>query len=125
LNAQKFLALEFAGIVLDGVTLEEKVRYDNLIQPYDDTLKYDPGVLNMHGITLEECVEKGIPLKQLVKDMCELFLEGKNGSKYQKPILVGHNAGYDVPFLEDLFERCNVDLSKYVEGWYDRHGVFH
>lgn len=124
LSWDKNPVMEFAGMVMDGVTLEEKVRYDNLVQPYDDSLTYQQQAMDVNGLSVKMCQEEGIPLKQLVNDICELFEEAKNGSKFLKPILVAHNGGFDKPFLQDMFLRCGKDLSKYVAGSKDRWGNF-
>jgi DNA polymerase III epsilon subunit-like protein len=125
LHAKKYAVMEFAATALNGVTLEEILTYDNLLKPYDDELIYDPGATAIHGLTKEQCELEGVPLKELVNDMITFFQEAHNGSKYQKPILVGHNVDFDAPFLEDLFVRAGKDLSKYVDGYFDAYGVFH
>lgn len=119
---------EVALIVLDGVNLTELVRYDNLIQPYDESLEYQSGARELNGITKEMCIKDGIPLEEAVKDMCTAFEEdgirAVNGSKFYKPVIVAHNAGFENMFIKDIFSRCKVDLSKHIYGDVLHNGEF-
>lgn len=125
LHSQKYPITEFAGIALNPVTLEEILRYDNLVKPYDQKLIYDPVAANITGINKELCEKEGIPLKQLVEDLCTFFEEANiYKSKIARPLLVAHNGPYDRQFLQDIFRRTGVDLSKFVDGDKDHHGNF-
>lgn len=125
LDCKKNPITEFAGILLNGATLEEMVRYDNLVKPYDNSLIYEAKAAELTGITREMCEKQGIPLKQLVDDIISLFEEGNSiTGKFVKVILVAHNSPFDIPFLIEIFRRAGKDLSKYVVGSFDSEGNF-
>ena len=46
-------------------------------------------------------------------------------NNYNKPILVGHNVIYDIPFLQKLFWLEGESLESYLQGYKDPDGVFH
>lgn len=125
LKAKDSPVMELACIGINGLTLEEVIRYDNLIKPYDKALPYQPGALAVNGLSIHECEKKGIPLSQLMTEFCQVCEETNTyGSKTAKPILVAHNAKFDKSFLLEVLRRTKVDLSKYVEGEFDGQGTF-
>jgi DNA polymerase III epsilon subunit-like protein len=119
--------MSFAAVLVDGVTLDNVVKYDNLVKPYDEKLTYSPQAMAVNGLTVERCREEGVTLRQLVEDICALAEEANAGKgKGAKCILVGHNAGtFDGHFMTNIFDRCGVDMSKYFHGSKDSKGVFH
>lgn len=124
-HSQVVAVTEIACIAIDGTTLQDIVRYDNLIKPYDPKLEYQAEAARITGITKELCEKEGVGLRQVVEDLCQVFEEANiYKSKISKPILIAQNSGYDFPFLQDMFKRANVDLSKYVEGVKDNNGNF-
>lgn len=124
-HSQVVPVTEFGGMAIDGVSLQEIVRYDNLVKPYDPNLYYDPQAATATGITKQMCEKDGIPLEQLVDDIC-ILLEEANiyKSKVARPILVAHNWPFDRQFFQDIFTRAKRDLSKYVAGGRDAYGNF-
>lgn len=125
LKHEKNPVTEFAGLAINGVTLQEIIRYDNIVKPYDNSLVYEPAATKIHGLSKERCEKEGVRLSQIVSDACVLFEEANlYNTKTAKPILVAHNPGFDVPFLQDIFKRAKVDLSKYIAGYFDIHGHF-
>ncbi len=118
-------ACEIALLGLNGVTLEEILRYDNVIKPYDQKLISEPGAMKVHGLTPEVCQRDGIQLSQVMEDFCLVAQETNvYQSNIARPILVGHNVTYDVPFLEELAQRAEINLADYVSGYYNVHGKF-
>lgn len=125
LHAKKYPVTEFGGLAINGVTLEKIIQYDNLVKPYDNDLLYDKEAARITGITKELCEWEGVPLKELVEDLCTFFKEANlHNSRTALPICLSHNWPFDGPFLQDLFRRANVDLSKYVRGFKDCYGNF-
>lgn len=125
LHAQKYPITELAVMALDGVTLQEIVKYDNLVKPYDNNLIYDPIAAQLTGISRALCEKDGIGLRNLVQDIC-LVLEEANvhKTKTAKPVFVAHNWPFELNFITDIFKRADIDLSKYVAGGKDAHGNF-
>lgn len=118
-------ACEIGLLGLNGVTLEEILRYDNVIKPYDKSLISEPGAMKVHGLTPEVCERDGVQLSQVMTDFCLVANETNcYQSKIARPILVGHNPTYDIPFLEELAWRCSIDLSEYISGYYNQKGNF-
>lgn len=125
LHSQNYPITEVAVLAINGVTLDEIVRYDNLIKPYDVKLIYDPEAARATGITKEMCEKDGVPLRKIVEDLCVVFGEANlHKSKIARPILVAHNWNFDRQFLQDIFRRAGVDLSLYVSGDPDHYGNF-
>lgn len=125
LHSQKYPITEFAGMALHGVTLQELVRYDDLVKPYDAKLIYDPQAAQITGITRELCEKDGISLSKLVENICQLCTEANvYKSKVALPILVAHNWDFDRQFFQDAFRRARVDMSKFVAGEVDHYGNF-
>lgn len=120
--------MEFAAIVLDGRSLEEIIRYDNLIKPYDSKLIYDPKAMEFTGITKEMCISDGIDMKQLGEDLQALFKEAGGGLNSKSagyfPILVAHNAGFDNAFMQHAAHYTKIELKKYLFGKEDFYGNF-
>lgn len=125
LSCLKNPACEIALLGLNGVTLEEVLRYDNVIKPYDASLVYEQAAMNIHGLTAEVCERDGERLRQVMEDFCLVCTETNvYQSKICPPILVGHNVTFDIPFLEDLARRTQTDLSKYISGYTNAQGEF-
>jgi len=124
LDAERNPAVEFAGVLIDGVTLEEIDRYESIISPYNDFLKYDPKALEICGISMSE-INNGVDVYQVANNIVSLLERGnsskKNGSKV---ILVGHNVYFDFSFLRSifLFTEKSTYLYDNIEG-YKIHGV--
>lgn len=126
LDATKNPVMSFAALAMDGVSLDQILKYDNLVQPYSDKLQYDSKAMQINGLSVEQCRAKGVPLSQLVDDICKIFTEANiHNSKTARPVIVGHNIDFDKNFLIDIFKRANIDLSKYVSGTTDVFGTFH
>lgn len=123
-HAQLFPVTEFAGVGLDGISLEEiPYSYDNYVHPYDAALIYSEEASTVTGITRALCEEKGIPLRDLVNDIVTLITTANlHNSKSARPILVGHNVQFDINFLVDIFRRAEVDLSNLLAGERDASG---
>lgn len=117
LHAQRCSITEVAAIAVDGVNFEEIVRYDEIIQPYNEEHEWQSGASNLTGLTKDRCIKEGLPLKTVVDNLAQVFTEANvNNSKTARPILIAHNWPFDRQFLQYIFEFCEVDLSKLVSG---------
>lgn len=117
--SQKNAITEFAGIWIESDDMSEIDRFDSLLKPYDDSLIYTPEALKATNIKLEMLVD-GCETSELVEIICLITEEAnKSKTKHKKTILVGHNIGFDIGFLQAVFKREKVDLSKFFAGYID------
>lgn len=117
--------IEFAAIAIKGHNYEQILAYDNIIKPYDEKLVYEPDAERIHGISKDRAFKSGVPLSQFGEDFITICQEANvENSKIAKPCLVGHNIGFDIPFLCNAAERCKIDLSKYLDGFFDHKKTF-
>lgn len=118
-------AVEFGCIGILGTTYEQVIAYDNIIKPYDDKLIYDPGASAIHGLDKTKCAKDGVNLSQVCADIEQICIEvNVENSKIARPIIVGHNATFDIAFLCDIMGRAKKDLSKLISGYTDHKGNF-
>lgn len=106
---------EVALQVLDGTTLQPLTQYENYVKPYNN-LTLDPKALEYTGISTALLAERGIDVKTLYTDLTQIFKDAKVGKS--KPILVGHNVGFDIQFLEYLptmFKQTSEHIYSYIE----------
>lgn len=127
LSNQKNAATEVGMLAIAGDTLREIGRYEAKIEyAYNPTLAYDERALTLTGISIEDLQENGVKITEVVDNMIALFEKANKASvgKFSKVVLVGHNFGFDVGFLQQIFTHCKKDLSKYVMGKEDFYGKF-
>tara|TARA_R110001599_G_scaffold162598_9_gene351869 strand:+ start:1671 stop:2384 length:714 start_codon:yes stop_codon:yes gene_type:complete len=126
-------AITEVGMVAYDMNFEHICEYRDYIKGqkindvyvgYDPDLKYSQEALRYTAITIETLENKGVDYKKVVKNIVEVFKQADAGARYKKPILVGHNVAYDIPFLLYLFAYAKVDISKYVAGYFDHHNTF-
>lgn len=102
--------------ILNNNTQEDII---NNYKGYGDKHVYQIQALLSTNINIDILKEKGKHIKQVVKELSEIFTNFHYGNNYSKPIIVGHNVTYDIPFISYAFELCKVDLSKFLSGyWY-------
>lgn len=113
---------EFAGIIIDGETLEEVSRYEAVLKPYSDDLLYDPKALEFTGISMEQ-INTGVDFKTFSKDYLQFLKRGQSHAhaKY-KTILVGHNVPFDIGFKQQLFYYMGKKIEDYVATGKDFYG---
>jgi DNA polymerase III epsilon subunit-like protein len=126
---------EIALISITGDKLETISSYQSLIQPYDDTLIYDPRAEKVSGISKEMAEAEGQPIR-LVAEQTIAMMEQANTRQEKnaglRPILIGHNAQFDIAFLTHLmyygFLGTKTDYQKELErvlhGRRDHYGNF-
>lgn len=122
LHCKKNLALEFAGIWINGETFEEIDRYESLILPYSDDLTITEKALEKNGIQLEEIAEKGIDVSEVVASIvAKTEKANKDKSRGIKTMLVGQNVIFDIGFLKQIFSLNKTDLKIFAgsEGFND------
>lgn len=136
-------ATEIGVVVLHPDTLEEVSRYSQYIksdlQMVDDSFKptsipenpyeggyYFRGAFNTTGIKIETIQSEGLDVNKVVAGLIEEFKKAKfTKSGFSKPMIVGHNLAFDIPYLQTLFKLAKQDLSKYILGVKDHHDVWY
>lgn len=116
---------EFAGIIIDGESLEEISRYEAVLKPYSDDLLYDPKALEFTGISMEQ-INTGVDFKVFSKDFLQFLKRGQSHShaKY-KTLLAGHNVVFDIGFLQQLFFYMGKRIEDYVATGQDFYGNYY
>lgn len=79
-----------------GGTVSQRV---NLIRPDGWTIQ--PGAGRVHGITLEQCEETGVPLRDALRNLAGLI--------ERADVVVAHNVEFDFVMLEIEEERAGVE----------------
>ena len=87
-----------------------------LTQLVNRTLEIIGKALEINGLNLEECENKGATREQLYKGIKKIFEKFTVGNF--KPIVVGHNSGFDIGFLNDLFLEFEDDFGNYREMYF-------
>ena len=112
------LAVEFAAVVVDLFSMNIVSKNRWLIAPYVDNFVWEPKAEEVHGYKLEYLQQAGQDVKEVYKEVRDLFNKYKN--KFIGVHLAGHNFhGFDLPFLKNMFEFFGDDLDKYVKYVYD------
>lgn len=101
---------EIAMIAIKGDhSLDEIARYSALVQPYDDKLIYDERALKITNLSHELLIEEGILFDEMIDGVIKLLRtankQNTRNSPGLRPVLVGHNVGFDINFLHHIFER--------------------
>lgn len=148
LNFSYCPAIELGAQIINPDTLQEVARISEFIKPtdtskikivpntfsfvkdgvlpknvYTDECYYSQGALDTHGITIDTLEQKGVDWKVLAKQFYDLVLSTRcTKSAWSKPILVGHNLRFDIPFLIDWFNHAKLDPSKIFQGDKDYYG---
>jgi DNA polymerase III alpha subunit (gram-positive type) len=88
-------------------------KYSTFIKPYAN-LTYEDAAMKYNGITYAQ-LNAGKDIKTVVKDLCEEFEKANTARTHtKKPVLMGHNDGFDLGFILFAFDYCKVDISKYL-----------
>lgn len=101
---------EIAAKIVDPITMRETDRWQTYVQPYGDEWVIEKAALQATQLDLRK-IKSGLPYKQACGKLIQ-FLKTANasGKSASKPILVGHNIGFDIDFLFVLFYLCGKNL---------------
>jgi DNA polymerase III alpha subunit (gram-positive type) len=121
-ESQIHAVTEFAGIFIDGDTLEEICRYEAVLKPYHPDLLYTPEALKASNMTME-IINNGIDFKTFTRDFTTFLRKGAihSGEKY-KPIVGGHNIVFDNPFMQQLFHHMGKKIQEFLNCKEDFYG---
>jgi DNA polymerase III epsilon subunit-like protein len=112
LDPSKNPALEIAYQAFELDTYKPILEFTSFIIPYDNLVMEDSAMEN-HGITALQYMN-GLETRELVKKIQDDFTKVNTGNYRSKPILMGHNIGFDIGFLLYLFNKHKGDIGKYV-----------
>lgn len=103
---------EIALVAIDSdLNIVEKASW--LIAPYKDDLTYDYQAQVVSGISKQMCIDQGLQIKDVHKEVVAFLKRYKKGSSL--PVILGHNIiKFDADFLLNFFEFCGDDFMKYV-----------
>ena len=142
LDPTKHAVTQIGMEILDPITLKSIKKYSNYVKPYikkekkksrvkklveregrAEYYEYQDKALQYTNITVEMCEDKGIEIEELVKDIIDMFKAANpTNARNYKPVLLGQNLGFDIGFLQQVFEHCGEKLEKYVTTYKDFHG---
>lgn len=105
--------------LLDGTEIS---KYTSFIKPYGN-LQYHQKAMDFTGITMVQLM-KGKDVKQVVADLIEEFKKAHIAKGAVKPVLVGHNIGFDIGFIQKMFDFCKADYSKLLSCNLDGYGHY-
>lgn len=107
------LLVEVAAVVVDLFEMEIVEEYDEVIKPYVENYTWQSAAEQTHGLSERYLFENGVDVKDAYKAYKSLLTKYKN-NKVQA-VLCGHNfQGFDIPFIEGLFEFNKDNLWEYV-----------
>ncbi len=109
-NAKTDALLEIAAVLLDygdgGVlTRSETFRYH--VKPFDGA-NLDPASLAVNGIDPDHPLRPAIDERDALQRLFREIRRAVRESRCQRAILVGHNAAFDLGFLNEAVERSAI-----------------
>lgn len=102
---------QVACLVLDSVTLKELQRFETYVKPYNG-LVITKEALAASLVTMAD-INNGLPIDKVVKVLSELF-KMYSKPKGGTPILIGHNIGFDLKFLDYAFNLQSMNLYSFI-----------
>lgn len=118
---------EIAILAIRSDNGEEIGRYESFITPYE--AKYDKKAEEVTGITKALLTKQGKPLDVVAKEVIEFLKKINifNSTGQHKPIMVAHNAPFEVQCYQHLFCKTGnqKEFDKCFQGMTDFHGNFH
>lgn len=113
LDPSKNPALSIAYQAFELDTYKPILEFESFIQPYD-SLVIEDSALKVNGITYAQMSE-GLETKQIVERLTDDFSRANISGFRAKPILIGHNFGFDIGFLCYIFNKHKKDLGKLLD----------
>jgi DNA polymerase III epsilon subunit-like protein len=100
-------------IAVESKNYNELLTYETFVKPYNN-LEITQKALQSSMLSMTDIL-KGIDSETLLNNLIHIFKEVKiKGSKSGNPILAGHNVGFDIGFLYELFKFHKKRLSDFV-----------
>jgi DNA polymerase III alpha subunit (gram-positive type) len=109
--------------VIEPIHFDEISSFNTFVQPYDDLI-IEQAALDASRVTMKQ-INDGVDVTVLIKKLIAVFKEATGKGRISKPILCGHNLGFDLRFLNYLFSSRNQDLYEYIDTFhYDTQRLF-
>lgn len=120
---------EIGLVVVEPDTFAVVDDYASYIKPnYDKKLEYQDKALEITRLSLEQLEADGEDVITVASQVGKILSEAQTSAKnfgQTRPILVGHNLAYDLPFLIALMKHApKYELDKLVRGSYMNDGRF-
>jgi DNA polymerase III alpha subunit (gram-positive type) len=95
---------QFAVTLIDPTNFRVLESFDTFVKPYDN-LKITQAALNRSRVTMDE-INAGMTAEQLLATVMILMKKySSKGGIPVRPVIVGHNVGFDIGFIDYLFYR--------------------
>jgi DNA polymerase III epsilon subunit-like protein len=118
LDEEKNPITQIALQLVDTLDFKVVKEYETFVKPYNDIngnrLVITPEALKSSMVSMSE-IMSGVDSLKLVKTLCQFFKDSAI-SKHptSRPILAGHNVGFDIRFLTYLFKLHGLRLLDFV-----------
>lgn len=124
IDKKKSAISEIAAYAFEGDSLREIDRYETLVKPYGKD--YDPKAEAVTGLTKEKLEEEGKDFKIVCQEFGAFLQKANvhNSTTGYKPIIVAHNAGFELGFLQHMQKEGGLAIDKLLHGQTDYHGNF-
>lgn len=100
--------------VVEPIKFKTIHYFDTFVKPYNN-LTIDTDALKSTMVTMKD-INSGVDVNLLLKELISAVkIANKSGRDSTKPILVGHNIGFDKKMLKYLFAYKNKDLYDYFD----------
>ena len=109
-NAKTDALLEIAAVLLDfsdGGTLQRRETYRYHVKPFEGA-NLDPASLAVNGIDPDHPLRPAIDERDALQRLFREIRRAVRESRCQRAILVGHNAAFDLGFLNEAVERSAI-----------------
>lgn len=105
------------GLLILDDDLKEVNRWETYVKPYNDLI-IEQGALDATGLKLAD-IKTGVSKNELRDHLIKIFKVcnvNKKGKWYAlgNPIIVGHNIGFDISFLDYLFKDGEENIYDYI-----------
>lgn len=111
LDEKKNPITQYAAVILDGVTLKEKARWETYVKPYND-LVVEQQALDSTMVTMSD-INAGVSLKEFTDTLVKWWERYRAKSVKSKEagrlVPVGHNVTFDIRFVNEALRLSGHD----------------
>ncbi len=109
-NCKTDALLEIAAVLLDfddAGLLQRSATHRYHVKPFEGA-NMDPASLAVNGIDPDHPLRPAIDERDALQRLFREVRKAVRGNNCQRAILVGHNAAFDLGFLNEAVERCEI-----------------